>query len=63
MKYNEAGKGSVRRKEDKKKIDENWDKIFGKKEIYYDSDETTDWDEDRLDIIGTNGNTGDHYIK
>ena len=25
------GKGSKRRKEDKKKIDANWDKIFGKK--------------------------------
>ena len=24
------GKGSKRRKEDKKKIDANWDKIFGK---------------------------------
>tara|TARA_A100001201_G_C4088141_1_gene201203 strand:+ start:572 stop:673 length:102 start_codon:yes stop_codon:yes gene_type:complete len=24
-------KGSKRRKEDKKKIDANWDKIFGKK--------------------------------
>jgi hypothetical protein len=63
MSYNEAGKGSKRRKEDKKKIDDNWDLIFGRKEKYYDSDETTDWDEDRLDIIGTNGNTGDHYIK
>ena len=26
-----GGKGSARRKEDKKKIDENWDKIFRKK--------------------------------
>lgn len=25
------GKGSKRRKEDRKKIDANWDKIFGKK--------------------------------
>ena len=25
------GKGSKRRKEDKKKIDANWEKIFGKK--------------------------------
>jgi hypothetical protein len=25
-----GGKGSKRRKEDKKKIDDNWDKIFGK---------------------------------
>jgi len=26
-----GGKGSKRRKEDKKKINDNWDKIFGKK--------------------------------
>jgi hypothetical protein len=25
-----GGKGSKRRKEDKKKINDNWDKIFGK---------------------------------
>ena len=27
----DGGKGSKRRKEDKKKIDANWDAIFGKK--------------------------------
>jgi hypothetical protein len=65
MKYSEAGKGSLTRKTDKEKFDENFEKIFGKKkkEVYYDSDETTSWDEDRVDIIGLNGNTGDHYIK
>ena len=26
-----GGKGSARRKEDKRKIDENWEKIFGDK--------------------------------
>ena len=65
MKYSEAGKGSAVRKTDKEKFDDNFEKIFGKKkkEVYYDSDETTSWDEDRVDIIGLNGNTGDHYIK
>ena len=64
MKSNEAGKGSKQRPTDKQKFDENFDKIFKKKkEVYYDSDETTDWDEDRIDIIGLNDNTGDHYIK
>ena len=76
MKYSEAGKGSVARKTDKEKFDENFEKIFGKmnnkkfvygskdkKEVYYDSDETTSWDEDKVNIIGLNGNTGDHYIK
>ena len=62
MKYSEAGKGSVARKTDKEKFDENFDKIFKKKkEIYYDSDETNSWDEDRIDIIGLNGNIKDHY--
>ena len=64
MKYSEAGKGSSPKLKQKKKFDDNWDKIdFSKKEVYFDSDETNDWDENRLDIIGTNGNTGDHYIK
>ena len=35
----DGGKGSKRRKEDKKKIDANWDAIFGKKkkELWLDS--------------------------
>jgi hypothetical protein len=65
MKYSEAGKGSVARKIDKEKFDENFDKIFKRKtqnkEMYFDSDETTSWDEDRIDIIGLNGNIKDHY--
>lgn len=33
-------------------------------DLAYDSDDASDsWDEDRMDIIGINGNTGDHYIK
>ena len=65
MKYSEAGKGSVARKTDKEKFEDNFEKIFGKKkkEVYYDSDETTSWDEDKVDIVGLNGSTGDHYIK
>lgn len=65
MKYSEAGKGSVARKTNKEKFDENFDKIFKRKnqnkEMYFDSDETTSWDEDRIDIIGLNGNIKDHY--
>jgi hypothetical protein len=41
--------------------------IIGKyrfsEERYYDSDETTSWDQDKVDMIGLNNNTGDHYIK
>jgi hypothetical protein len=63
MSYSDAGKGSKQRKTNKKQYDENYDLIFGRKEKYYDSDETTDWDQDKVDMIGLNNNTGDHYIK
>jgi hypothetical protein len=62
-KYSEAGKGSTTKLKQKKQFDENFDKIFGK-DKYFDSDDASDsWDEDRMDIIGLNGNTGEHYIK
>ena len=57
-KYSEAGKGSTTKLKQKAKFDENFDRIFGNKEEYFDSDETTDWNEERLDIIGQNGNIG-----
>ena len=62
-KYSEAGKGSTNKLKQKNLYDSNYDQIFGKKEKYYDSDETTDWDQDKVDMIGLNNNTGDHYIK
>jgi hypothetical protein len=62
-KHSEAGKGSAPKLKQKKLYDSNYDSIFGKKEEYFDSDETTSWDEDRIDIIGQNGATGEHYIK
>jgi hypothetical protein len=68
-KYSEAGKGSTTKLKQKKAYDENYERIWGKKENklyedrYYDSDESNDWDYDRIDIIGQNGATGDHYIK
>jgi rubrerythrin len=44
----EAGKGSARRQEDVKKIDENWDKIFNKKgnDMELDDDECFDVEHD-----------------
>jgi hypothetical protein len=64
MSYSEAGKGSKQRKTNRKQYDENYDLIFGRKEKYYDSDdESNSWDEDKINIVGTNGSTGDHYIK
>jgi hypothetical protein len=67
-KYSEAGKGSITKLKQKKAYDENYERIWGKKENklyedrYYDSDETTSWDEDKVNIIGINSD-GDHYIK
>ena len=55
-KYSEAGKGSTTKLKQKQKFDENFDRIFGKKE-----EPEQDWDEIRMDIIGLNGPTGDHY--
>jgi hypothetical protein len=57
-KYSEAGKGSAPKLKQKSKFDENFDHIFGKKEEYFDSDETTDWNEDRLDMISQTANVG-----
>jgi hypothetical protein len=68
-KYSEAGKGSTNKLKQKSLYDENYEKIWGNKknklyeERYYDSDETTSWDQDKADMIGLNSNTGDHYIK
>ena len=61
-KYSEAGKGSITKLKQKKVYDENYEKIFGKKEEYYDSDESNDWDYERIEIIARNGSTGDHYF-
>ena len=68
-KYSEAGKGSTNKLKQKNLYDENYEKIWGNKknklyeERYYDSDETTSWDQDKIYMIGLNDNTGDHYIK
>lgn len=58
-KYSEAGKGSTNKLKQKKAFDNGYDNIKWEKE---EETEST-WDEDRMDIIGINGNTGDHYIK
>jgi hypothetical protein len=63
MKYKEYKGQGATTKLRKKKFNDNYDLIFGRKEKYYDSDETVSWDEDKIDIIGLNDNTGEHYIK
>ena len=61
-KYSEAGKGSTNKLKQKSLYDSNYDQIFSKKEKYYDSDETTDWDKEKAEIIGRNQG-GEFYIK
>ena len=55
-------------KEQQEKFNNNFDAIFGKKEKKTNGGYVppplpvdTSWDDDRVDIIGQNGNTGEHY--
>ena len=50
----DGGKGSVRRPKQitQEEADNNWERVFGKKKPLQ------EWDEDRIDIIGQNGNVG-----
>ena len=40
---------------------EPFDDVDIPKDLPEDSDTTDEWDEDRIDNIGQNGNDGDHY--
>lgn len=44
-----------------KQYEENFEKIFGKKKAAYQPLNQDDWDEKRVDVIGSNGNEGLHY--
>ena len=61
-------KGSAPRTSDRKRYSDNWDRIFGKKDDapnqYGDDDFATPTeDNERMDIIGQNGNDGLHYTQ
>ena len=49
----DGGKGSARRKEDVKKIHDNWDRIFGKKEPMIDEDDIDHDEHDHEDAEWT----------
>lgn len=54
----DGGKGSKPRPfTDRQKFEQQFDLIFGKNK------KSDDWDEKRVDIIGSNGNEGLHYEK
>lgn len=44
-----------------KAFEENFDKIFGKKKAAYQPLNQDDFDEQRIDVVGQNGNDGLHY--
>ena len=55
-----SGKGDSYRKltpEQRKAFEDNFDAIFGKKKKVADEE----WDEKRIDVVGSNGNDGLHY--
>jgi hypothetical protein len=55
-----SGKGESYRKltpDQRKAFEDNFDAIFGKKKKVADEE----WDEKRIDVVGSNGNDGLHY--
>ena len=55
-----SGKGDSYRKltpDQRKAFEDNFDAIFGKKKKVADEE----WDENRIDVVGSNGNDGLHY--
>ncbi len=58
--HHEAGKGSKPRPlTDREEFERRFESIFGNKDKPKPVD--TDWNEARMDIIGQNGPTGEHY--
>lgn len=72
MSKNEITGDEIKTKVSSKEYEENFDKIFRKEKtsVGYpplttnkpvESSDKDDWDEERIDIIGSNGNTAEHY--
>lgn len=69
--YNDVTGDKIQSRVNNKHFEDNFDKIFGKKEKATVGQPTPttnkpvesaeDWDEERVDIIGSNGNDGLHY--
>ena len=60
-----SGKGSARRplSVDEQTFNDNFDAIFGKKKLNIADKKEEEWDEKRVDVVGSNGNEGLHYDK
>ena len=67
--YNDITGDKIQSRVNNKQFEDNFDKIFRQKTKVEPTiptpdqpvDTTDDWDEKRVDIIGSNGPTGDHY--
>lgn len=69
--YNDITGDKIQSKLSNKQFEDNFERIFGKKDkatVGYPPltpnkpvDPAKDWDEERVDIIGSNGNDGLHY--
>lgn len=69
--YNDVTGDKIQSRTNNKQFEDNFDRIFGKKDkpkVGYPPltpdkpvEPASDWDEKRVDIVGQNGNTGEHY--
>ncbi len=69
--YNDVTGDKIQSRVNTKQFEDNFDRIFGKKNKTTVADTvpapdkpvepTEDWNEERVDIIGSNGNDGLHY--
>ena len=66
MSINEITGDQIKSKPNSKEFEENWEKIFGKKCVKEGKEEALknaqEIKKSRIDIIGSNGNDGLHYI-
>lgn len=72
MSKNDITGDDIKSRVNTKKYEENYEKIFRKEKHHVgyppltpnqpvESTNKDDWDEERIDIIGSNGNSGEHY--
>jgi hypothetical protein len=69
--YNDITGDKIQSRVNSKQFEDNFDRIFGKKDkatVGYPPltpdkplEPAEDWDEKRMDVIGQNGPTGEHY--
>lgn len=56
--YNDVTGDKIQSRTNTKEFEDNFDRIFGKKNKVNETKKEEEWDEKRIDIIGSNGNVG-----